>query len=266
MTGFLKTYAASGFDLQSTFDAAVVIPTICRPQLAQALRSVFTQDFDGRIQVLIGIDKPEGDPALIEAVCAELPAHCAVQVYYPGYSTSVRHGGVAPARDGGVLRCVLSYLANTRYIAYLDDDNWWRRDHLRLLRHAIEDADWAYALRWFVHPESHRPVAIDDWESVGPDRGVFRKKFGGFVDTNCLMIDRMHCGPILSNWNRPLPNDAKGMSADRNIFDVLRRNFRCATSGEPTVFYRLDPQDLLHPMRLTRLGLAYEEMAFPASA
>jgi hypothetical protein len=263
MTGFLRTYAASGFDLQSTFDAAVVIPTICRPALAHALRSVFHQDLVGRIQVLVGIDKPQYDPMVIEATCAEVPPNVAVQVYYPGYSTSARHGGIAPARDGGVLRCVLSYLANAKRIAYLDDDNWWRADHLRLLLRAIEHADWAYSLRWFAHHESRRPVAVDRWESVGPDRGGYREQFGGFVDPNCLMIDRLRCGGILPNWNRPLTTDPGGMSADRNIFDALRRNFRAAASNEATVFYTLDPNDPQHPFRMRQIGADYEAAALP---
>lgn len=262
MTGFLRTYAAPGFDLQPAFDAAVVIPTICRPSLAQALRSVFEQDLIGRIQVLIGIDKPAYDPAVIDAACAQVPPNVAVQVYYPGYSTSVRHGGVAPARDGGVLRCVLSFLANARRISYLDDDNWWRADHLRLLLDAIDQADWAYALRWYAHPESRRPIVVDRWKSVGPDRGAYQQRFGGFVDPNCLMIDRLRCGGILPNWNRPLPTDDEGMSADRNIFEALR-SFQSAATNEPTVFYTLDPKDPQHGFRMAKIGADYEATAVP---
>ena len=55
MTGFINTYAEPGAQLQNTFDAAVVIPTILRPELGDALRSVFAQDLGGRIHALIGI-------------------------------------------------------------------------------------------------------------------------------------------------------------------------------------------------------------------
>ena len=97
---YFKTYAAADFDLQRPVDVAVIMPTIIRSTMKEALQSVFRQ------------------------------AHCCVNVIYPGYSTSVRHGGLHPAYDGGVLRCVLTYLANSRYVAYLDDDNWWADNHL----------------------------------------------------------------------------------------------------------------------------------------
>ena len=41
MQGFLRTYADG--DLQCSMDAAVVIPTVLRPYLRQALESVFAQ-------------------------------------------------------------------------------------------------------------------------------------------------------------------------------------------------------------------------------
>ena len=168
-----KTYADADFDLQRPADVAVVMPTIIRPTMKEALQSVFRQAPVRRIQILIGIDRPDGDVGIIEAICAERPAHCCINVIYPGYSTSMRHGGLHPAYDGGVLRCVLTYLANSRYVAYLDDDNWWADNHLSSMLAAIKDHHWAFALRWFVHPDTRRTICIDQWESVGPGRGVF---------------------------------------------------------------------------------------------
>src|ERR1700739_4664860 len=128
MQGFLRTYADS--DLQQPMDAAVVIPTVLRPSLTQGLHSIFAQKFPGRIHILIGIDSIRGDLGLIDAACAARPPNCVVQVLWPGYSTSVRHGGLTPPGDGGALRCMLTYLANSPYVAYLDDDNWWAPTHL----------------------------------------------------------------------------------------------------------------------------------------
>ena len=91
---YFKTYAAADFDLQRPADVAVIMPTIIRPTMKEALQSVFRQAPVRRIQILIGIDRPDGDVGLIEAICAERPAHCCVNVIDPGYSTSVRHGGL----------------------------------------------------------------------------------------------------------------------------------------------------------------------------
>ena len=48
-------------DLQPIFDAAVVIATIVRPSSRRAVRSVFNQDWPGRIHILIGVDVSRGD-------------------------------------------------------------------------------------------------------------------------------------------------------------------------------------------------------------
>jgi hypothetical protein len=255
MQGFLRTY--SDTNLQQTVDVAVVIPTVLRPQLIRALESIYAQKFQGRIQILVGVDHPRGDLAVIDAACAKPPSHCSVMVFWPGYSTSRRHGGLTPAADGGALRTVLTYLANSPYIAYLDDDYWWGANHLTYTRSALGDADWAFALRWFVHPETRRPVCVDAWESVGPGKGVYADKFGGFVDPNCLMINRLACPSAGLNWNFPLTPAA--MSADRRVFAYLAQNHKGRGTGQPTVFYMLQPNDGMHPRRLQLMGQAYAD-------
>jgi len=260
---FFKTYAAADFDLQQPSDVAVIMPTIIRPTMKEALQSVFRQAPARRIQILIGIDRPDGDVALIEAICAERPAHCCVNVIYPGYSTSVRHGGLHPAYDGGVLRCVLTYLANSRYVAYLDDDNWWADNHLNAMLAAIKDHHWAFALRWFVHPDTRRPICIDQWESVGPGRGVFAQQFGGWVDPNCLMFDKLECHQAIPWWTRPLPTDPTHGTADRQVFGFLNQHFRGRGTNEATVYYQLNAADLNHADRVRAIGPAYAAAGVP---
>ncbi|MGE5202273.1 MAG: glycosyltransferase family 2 protein, partial [Acidobacteriota bacterium] len=121
--GPITNFHDDGFDMQRPFDAAVVIATILRPTLKDALLSVFQQNFQGRVQILVGIDKAIGDRGVLESALAHRPSHQAVTVLDPGYSTSVRHGGLHPDRWGGVLHTVMGYLANSRFLAYLADDN-----------------------------------------------------------------------------------------------------------------------------------------------
>jgi hypothetical protein len=255
MQGFLRTYADD--DLQQPMDAAVVIPTVLRPQLRSALESIFAQRFYGRIHVLIGIDSIQGDLAMLDAVCSNRPSHCAVQVLWPGYSTSVRHGGLTPPGDGGASRAILTLLAKSPYVAYLDDDNWWGAEHLYTLRRALDDANWAFSLRWFVHPETRRPICIDAWESLGPGSGLFAEQFGGFVDPSCLMVNKVACPRTPIAWTFPLPGDP--MSSDRSVFSLLSRNHRGQGTGQATTFYALNLNDGMHPFRLKMMGAAYEE-------
>jgi hypothetical protein len=243
-------------NLQQPYDVAVVMPSIGRPELTRALSSIFEQTLN-RIQVMVGIDKPQGDLTFVEEFLQGCPSNVTVNLIYPGYSTSVRHGGLTLAKDGGALRAVLTQMANSNYVAYLDDDNWWGRTHLSDLLGVIKDKAWAFSLRYFVHPASKKTICVDEWESVGPAKGLFADSFGGFVDPNCLMIDKEKCRQCISWWNVPLAGDPKGMSADRNVFHCLNKHSPPGATGKASAFYVLDPNDGLHALRVKLIGSRY---------
>lgn len=246
--------------LQAPFDVAVVTPSVLRPALVRAIRSVVEQDFSGRIQMLVGVDKPSGSLDGLISGLGEVPPSRVVSFLDPGYSTSVLH----PGGDGGVLRCVLTYLANARFVAYLDDENWWAADHLSRLRRAIEGKAWAFAHRFFTHPKTGRVICRDDWESVGPDRGVFEERgFGGWVDPNCLMIDKIVCEPVIRKWSIAMDGDPRGRAADRGVFQMLRQ-IPWGEVDSATVFYQVDPEDAIHAYRLLQMGAAWDDAARPA--
>ncbi|MDR3532202.1 MAG: glycosyltransferase family A protein [Rhodopila sp.] len=226
-------------DGATQFDFAVIMPSILRPTIANALRSIFAQDFAGTVQTLIGVDQPSGEVAMVEAACRDRPPNHTVLLFDPGYSTSQRHGGLHPAWDGGVLRTVLSYLAASRRLAYLDDDNWWAPNHLSSLGAALEGHDWAWSRRWFADPHTRQPLAEDIWESVGPGAGVF----GGWVDPNCLAIDKLACEAVLRWWGIPTRNSGTAWDADRNVFRILSSHFRGRASGVLSCNYTLTETD-----------------------
>jgi hypothetical protein len=246
----VSTYCEDGFSLQAPFDAAIVIATIMRPSLADALRSIFSQSFRGRTQIVIGIDKVVGDRGVLDAALKERPPHQAVTVLDLGYSTARPNGGLHPDPWGGALLTILSYAANSRYVAYLDDDNWLAPRHIETLLTAIAGKDWAFSLRWYVDDATRQRLCVDEWESVGPDRGVYAESFGGFVDNSCLMIHKLACEPALRLWSVPfrLPNGAFA-PADRSFFEELRRRPYGAT-GEATSFYAIQPSDANHADRM----------------
>jgi hypothetical protein len=222
--------------LQQPFDAAVVIQTVLRPTLVQAVRSVFAQDCRGRIQILLGIDRAQGDPALIDQIRAECPDHVALTVIDPGYSTSQRHGSLYSNHFGGALRTALSYLANSRFVAYLDDDNWWAPQHLSTLLAAIAGKSWAFSLRTLVDSGRDEIICRDEWESLGPGRGVYGTGFGGFVDTSCLMVDKLACHEVLPAWS--LSRFAHGSGEDRMVFERLK-GLPFGATEQYTAFYRM---------------------------
>jgi len=229
---------------QSPADAAVVLPTILRPSLLKAVRSVYAQNFQGRIHLLIGVDIHQGDRALLDTIRAECPDHISVTILDPGYSTSVRHGGVHANAFGGSLRTVLSYLANSQHVAYLDDNDWWAANHLTQLKTAITGKDWAWSGRWLVHPESSWPICRDEWDSVGPGKGINAERYGGFVQPSGLMMDARACHFLMPLWS--LAAFADGGGEDRLIFDHLLKNHAGAGTDQFTSFCTLTQDSLRH--------------------
>jgi len=247
----VANFCEPGFDLQTPFDAAVVIGTIVRPTLKDALLSVFRQTHPGRIQIMLGIDKAMGDRGVIEEALRHRPPNQVVTLLDLGYSTSVRHGGLHADMWGGALHTVLSYLANSRYITYLADDNWMHEQHVSTLLAAIGERDWAFSLRWFVDDATRKPLCIDMWESVGPGRGVYAETFGGFVDPNCMFIDKVRCEPVLRHRSMPFVSESGRITpSDRGVFEQLRhRPWAC--TGQPTSYYTIQPSDTNHESRMT---------------
>lgn len=152
------------------------------------------------------------------------------------------------------MRTILSYAARSRLVAYLDDDNWWAADHLSTLTRAVAGHDWAFSLRWYVDADTDTPLCVDRWESVGQSAGVFEKKYGGFVDPSCLLIDKVACESALRLWCHPLPGDTTGMSADRTVFAYLRGKRGIGTE-RATAYYRMGASDANHSARLRWMGL-----------
>jgi hypothetical protein len=246
-TGLIRPLGGPA-DRQQPYGAAVILPTLLRPSLTRAIHSVYAQDFAERIQILVGIDQAEGNRTQLARLAAECPPHVSLDLFDPGYSTSVRHGGIYPNKVTGSLRTLLSYAANSRYVAYLDDDNWWEPGHLASLRDALVGHDYSWSQRWFVDPEESERICVDEWESVGPDAGVFREKFGGFVDPSSLMIDKLACHEVLPAWS--LSPFADGRGSDRVVFQRLRKSHAGRATGRATSCYTINQTDIVHLARL----------------
>ena len=230
--------------VQSPADVAVVVPTILRPSLLKAVRSVYTQNILGRIHLLIGIDVHQGDSGLLDRLVAECPDHVSLTILDPGYSTSARHGGLHANFYGGALRSILSLLANSRHVAYLDDNDWWGANHLTALKSAIAGKAWAWSGRWMVHPGTHWPICRDEWDSVGPGKGINAERFGGFVQPSGLMMDSQACHLLMPLWSMAAFPDGTG--EDRLIFDQLNKTLPGAGTGLFTAFCTLSADTLTH--------------------
>lgn len=190
-----------------TYDIAVVMPTIIQPTLDRAVNSVFEQDFDGRIQLLVGLDYPCGNKENVWSLQIQAPNHVQLDVLHMGYSTRVDKDGLYYNYGGGALRTILSFAANARYVTYLDDDCWYEPDHLSSLYDHLKsgDYDWAMSLRNIVD--------LDTQEKIEDEALMYP------VDTNCYMIDKVRCHRAIHGWSRVYPgvSGAKGFTREDDI-------------------------------------------------
>ena len=235
-------------------DVSVVLVTICRKSLYRAVRSVFGQDFEGTIHLLVGADvEMFGDfNEIMGELLPECPPNITLTGISLGYSTSSRHGGVHSSWYGGSLRTALSFLSTSELVAYLDDDDWYEPQHLRLLCVAIQNKDWAFSLSNYADPNTDAILGVDTLESLGPNKGVYKNSFGGFVRPSALMVNKIKLSHILHLWSiSPFPS---GDGEDRLVFKELLKHRRYGQTGVPTVNCSLDPADGLHARRMESLA------------
>ena len=234
-------------DLQTPFDVAVVMFTKRTGALAAAVRSVFRQDVNGRVQVIVATDGAQADRAALAALQREVPPDMALSAIDLGYSTARSRGGLHAPEAGGALRAALTLLANARHVAYLSEVNVFAPNHLSSLTRAIGNRAWAWTQRWFADARNGSVICRDDWESAGPGAGTFAKSEGGFVAADALMIDKLACASALLAWTQA---DDQGRGEDRRFFQAIRALPHAAT-GEPTVYTSIHMQNQ-HPFMLAQ--------------
>lgn len=122
----------------------VVIPTLHHrhQSLQAALESIAAQTYQD-FTVFVMPDGP--DPDLLQVLFwSEIPA---VRAMYRAGKVEVIPLGQVWHIYGAPQRLIAGYLARTEFIAYLDDDNLWLPEHLEVLRAAIGDHSFAYAMQ-----------------------------------------------------------------------------------------------------------------------
>jgi hypothetical protein len=122
---------------------------------------------------------------------------------------------------------------------------------------AVRGKAWAFALRNFIERRSGELLCPDTWESMGPGRGVYAKTQGGFVDTNCYVIDAQQCGDVFPEW--AMTRFAGGTGGDRQVLQRLLDR-PCGTNGAHTVNYRQGLKGM-HPYLLWQFQRAGVDLA-----
>lgn len=149
-----------------TAEIVTVIPTYKRPEkLLKAVQSALDQTIDDHVVMVIddgaGLPTLPDDPRLFAA------------------SLSRNQGTVSTTRNVGVLA------TRSTYVAFLDDDNTWREDHLALALEKLRNgADLTYSALQRVDPDGR----VIDVFSVPFDRKACREM--SFADANSIVVRR----------------------------------------------------------------------------
>jgi glycosyltransferase involved in cell wall biosynthesis len=158
----------NSLDRVPTADIACIIPTYKRPQgLLNSIDSILAQDFQDF--VIIVVDDGGG-------LTANLPDDPRIFAVNLARNTKVL----------GLVRNVGIRISNSNYVAFLDDDNTWTKEHLSEAVNALEDgADLIYTAVRRKRPDGAELDVLS--------RTFNRKEFSdesSWVDANAVVLKR----------------------------------------------------------------------------
>jgi hypothetical protein len=131
-----------------------------------------------------------------------------------------------------------SYLVNSDYVCFLDEDNWVDSNHIESMLEAVKGHDWAYSLRKIVDPAGNY-ICNDDCESLGKWKSVLNDNF---VDVGCYMLPTNIAIQLSPIWFRRARNPLEQPEVDRLLMQMLlldKYNLKYDTSGKYTLNYRV---------------------------
>jgi glycosyltransferase involved in cell wall biosynthesis len=203
--------------------ATVIIATTGARILEDALLSVTTQDHkDTRCWVVI-----DGPQFVAQTL--------AITERFPNVGImALPENTGANGFYGHRIYAAASFLVNSDYIMYLDQDNWMAPTHVSTQINNCETngLDWGYSLRsiW----DKHGNYLLDDnCESLG-NWPIYLSDQHHLVDTSCYCIRREVITRIGGAWYG-------GWGGDRQFFAAISQYFpKYGTTGKHTLCYRLD--------------------------
>jgi glycosyltransferase involved in cell wall biosynthesis len=207
---------------------AVITPTTGSLFLGRAIQSVFDQDH-GDIDHLIVVDGLQFEQQVRQILSGANSSRCTVCVL--PFNT-----GKDGLLSGHRIYASFPLLVNSKYILFLDEDNWWDPEHVSSMVALLgrDRVDWAHSMRKiYTHDEVY--VADDNCESIGmyPPYSHLKNGWPSYVDTNCYAFRRSTIAQTAHYWYHP-------RRGDRYFFHNLCAKFPSYLSSKKyTVNYRL---------------------------
>ena len=154
-----------------------------------------------------------------------------------------------PTRIGGLnwearrLWSALAPLINEDAACFLNDDDWYKPEHIEGLASALARGyDWAYTLR-SIYDKDGNYLFDDDCESLGEIHPVWDRPHENFVEQNSVLM-QTHCYRAIAQFFCQY-----GFGNDRVTYHQLKRLYpRFAGIAHHSMCFRLDG----NPMSVTR--------------
>lgn len=205
----------------------VIIPTIGKPEHKDAVYSALqSRDSKNDVTPWLILDKPElrivmetGWKTFLNFDSMKLlvlPENTGANGYY-----------------GHRIYAACSYLVNSDYIMYLDEDNWYENGHVDSMVECLEEtkSDWVYSLRNIYEGDNF--ICQDNCESLGKWSAFFNDQIN-HIDTSCFLVKTEVIRKIGHVWFH-------GWGGDRVFFHNLAHHFpNYSCTGKYTIGYRLD--------------------------
>ena len=174
---------------------AVITPTTGGPHLRECIASVQAQDLPN-VRHYIVVDGSQYEPKVRQALDSTNTKHV------PTHVTVLPHNVGAGGWNGHRVYGSWPWLVDADYVAFLDDDNCFDADHLRLLMRSIVNSKvpWGHSLRRIVSQDG-TPVCPDNCESLGGITHTVCGRGDRLIDTNCYMIKRELAIQVAGCWN-----------------------------------------------------------------
>ena len=204
----------------------VITPTTGAECVIQAIASVQMQTYDNIQHVVVVDGPPKTKEHLKDALEGAI-----VDLFELPYATG------KDQYNGHRIYGAMTYLSNGEYLCFLDEDNWYEKDHIEKLVEVISNGnDWAYTLRKIVDQEGNY-ICNDDCESLGKWDSVLNDKF---IDVNCYMIPKRAALGFSPYWYRRARNPNEQPEVDRILSPFMMQNFKkYECTYDYTVNYRV---------------------------
>ena len=218
-------------------DVAIITATTGHPNLKKCIESVANQQCDLSFIHVLVIDGNEYKEKVNNILlnCSynknnlhviQLPEGCGKDKY-----------------NGHLIYAGFSYIYKTKYICFLDNDNWFLQNHLNSLFNLCESKKlhWAYSLRQ-IYDENINYICDDNCESLGLLHPVWYNGQKYLVDMNCYFIKReilLSVTNVLNGKTR----DPNKTEPDEALLQHLIKYYKNLCTKLPTVAYMTGNRD-----------------------